>query len=1207
MNMRPKFMSLRRNSLIERESPTAEALEPRTMLAADLSASLAYTSGTYYPGMSIAAARLTELNVGGDAADGYSSRIVLSTDRTYGNEDDVELESLTRSGSPLAGGGVEHSDRTLTIPGTAVNGRYYVIVRSDSGDAVTENSEANNTWISAAANVVVERAVVSVTATDRAAAEAGLNTGRFRFARTGPTTEPLVVNFTVGGTATSGSDYQTIGGTVTIEAGAAFKLVLLRPINDTAIEGPESVSVTVTDEPTRYTRGTASARVDIADNDGPKIRVNVLDASAAENSQDQAKVSISRTGNTDDPLEVTISIGGTARFADGDFQEIETTVTIEAGETSAAVIIVPLDDNIGENSETVIVTAQPGSGYTLVQSRRSGRITIADNEPVVKLQVTDGTAAEGLAGAAGEGKFTVTRVGGDTSMELTVAYSLLPAGTAGAADFASLDGTVIIPANMATAVITVSPVDDALAEPNETVVLELTGGSGYRVDAARKRGAVTIGDNEPTVSLVVTDAAATESNTTTGSFVVRRTGATAAELTVAYTVSGTAIANSDYVALSGTVTIPAGQLTSAPVPITPIDDSVGEGAETVIVTLANSTAFRRMSGKTTGRINISDNEPVISITASDAAAGEGITTTTTGSTTQTGEFTISRAGGANQPAMDVPITISGTATLTTDFTTDVTSTSIVTIPANATLVKITIIPAQDSIAEPSETVVVTIGSGAGYLLSTSRISATVTIADDEPVVSVTANRAGASEATPAGETGTTTTGQFTFTRTNSSGVGEALTVLYTVATGTATNGTDYTTLTGTIEIPVDELTATLTVTPIDDAIGEGLETVILTISESTAYTRLSTRQTATVNISDNEAKVSIVATDAVGTETDETEAVFKVQRTGSTTADLTVYYTVDGTAETGDDFEPLEGAIIIPAGQDFEYFYLYPIDDLEGEGVETVVITVETDSDAPEGVAYFVDSTRRSATATITDNEPVVSVVATDAAAGENNNPGVFTFSRTGSTEGDLVILFTIDGTAEAADYEEILTSVTIPDGASNKTVTVRPIYDNLVEVAETVRVTLSAGTGFRLDNSRKVATVNIANAQPVDLAIDSFSYQPGTFSLASTGVQIPLVATITNSGAANAALFTYQVRLSLDTTWGNDDDVVIGGASISALAAGQSLVSNLLLNFDSFKGNLGAGSYYILSRVDDRATVLERTEANNTFTGLSAEFVITA
>jgi Bacterial Ig domain len=73
-----------------------------------------------------------------------------------------------------------------------------------------------------------------------------------------------------------------------------------------------------------------------------------------------------------------------------------------------------------------------------------------------------------------------------------------------------------------------------------------------------------------------------------GLFQVRRTGPTNDSLTVAYAVSGTASNGVDYVFLSGTATIPAGQR-AALIPVVPIGDNLPEPHETVILVLLPQT------------------------------------------------------------------------------------------------------------------------------------------------------------------------------------------------------------------------------------------------------------------------------------------------------------------------------------------------------------------------------------------------------------------------------------------------------------------------------------------------------------------------------------------------------------------------------------------------------------------------------------------
>ncbi len=89
---------------------------------------------------------------------------------------------------------------------------------------------------------------------------------------------------------------------------------------------------------------------------------------------------------------------------------------------------------------------------------------------------------------------------------------------------------------------------------------------------------------------------------------------------------------------------------------------------------------------------------------------------------------------------------------------------------------------------------------------------------------MTAGIANASEGT------TVVNGEFTFALTNPSSA--ATTVTYTV-TGTAINGTDYTTITNTINIPAGATSVTLPINVINDTIFEGAENVIVTITGTT--------------------------------------------------------------------------------------------------------------------------------------------------------------------------------------------------------------------------------------------------------------------------------------------------------------------------------------------------------------------------------------
>jgi hypothetical protein len=113
----------------------------------------------------------------------------------------------------------------------------------------------------------------------------------------------------------------------------------------------------------------------------------------------------------------------------------------------------------------------------------------------------------------------------------------------------------------------------------------------------------------------------------------------------------------------------------------------------------------------------------------------------------------------------------------------------------------------------------------------------------------------------------------------------------------------------------------------------------------------------------------------------------------------------------------------------------------------------------------------------ISDTPPaVVTVAASDAAAGEPGTNGMFTFTRTGASAADLTVNFTVSGTATSGkDYLALGTSFVIPAGSATATVPVSVIDDPEPECDETVVLTLGAGSGYCI-GSPAVATVTISD-----------------------------------------------------------------------------------------------------------------------------------
>lgn len=213
---------------------------------------------------------------------------------------------------------------------------------------------------------------------------------------------------------------------------------------------------------------------------------------------------------------------------------------------------------------------------------------------------------------------------------------------------------------------------------------------------------------DPAVRIQATDRNASEAGPDAGRFTVTRDNV-GGDLAVAYTVSGTATEGEDYVPLSGSVTIPAGQA-SAQVVVTPIDDTVLETGETVILTL---------EGGSTASVVLADVEParpVVSVSLSDPDAAEPA---------DAGELIVWRTGSTVE-TLTVDLVPGGTAGQGSDYNLPLT----VTFAAGSDRVFVKAAPVDDFATEDPETVTLAVAASPS-IHAGPYAGSTVTIRDDD--------------------------------------------------------------------------------------------------------------------------------------------------------------------------------------------------------------------------------------------------------------------------------------------------------------------------------------------------------------------------------------------------------------------------------------------------------------------------------------------
>ncbi|RFM31701.1 beta strand repeat-containing protein, partial [Chitinophaga silvisoli] len=1000
-------------------------------------------------------------------------------------------------------------------------------------------------------------------------------------------TEDITVNYTVSGTATEGDDYNAMTGTVTIFAGDNSANIPVEVIDDQQIENPETVIATLTGASAAtlgaFTANT-NATLTIADDEDKTITI----ANAANGAEPSANgtftVSLPTGITATEDITLTYSVSGTATPG-ADYTTLSGTVTIAAGDNSAIIDVPVLSDNIIEADETVTVTLTAASGATLgtFTANTSATITIADgtNKTLSIANTADG------AEPATKGSFRVALPAGITATEdLTLTYTVSGSATPGD-DYTALSGTVSIPAGDNTATIDVPVIDDQVIEANETVTVTLTGASATNLGTftANADATVTITDNDAG-SVTIANAADAAEPGANGAFIVNLpAGLTASEdVTVYYTVTGTATPGSDYTSLGGVATIPAGN-NSATIPITVIDDKIIEVGETVVVTLTSATTnnLGSFTANNNATVTIADDDEKTLTIAQAADAAEPSTN---------GAFTVSLPTGVTATE-DITLTysVSGSATGGTDYTA-LSGTAIIYTGNNSATISVPVI--NDQVIEGNETVTVTLtGASAATLGSfTANGNATVNIVDDEDKTISITNAADAAEPATPGLFKVSLPGGVTAT--------EAITVNYTVTGGTATAGTDYTALSGTVLIPAGDNNVNIPIVVVDDKIIEGDETVILTLNGASAPTlgAFTANTAATVNIADDENRTISIANTTDASEPG-TNGEFTVSLPAGVTAleDITVGYTVSGgTATAGDDYAALSGTVLIPAGNNSATIPVVVNDDKLLEGDETLVVSL-TAASAPTLGAYTANT---DATLTIADDESKTVTIVKSADAAEAATNGTFTIGLPAGVTAneDISVTYTVTGTATAGDdYNTLGGTATIFAGTNSVAIPIFVNDDQLLEGDETVVATLTGASSTSLGafTANNAATVIIADDESKTIGISSSNAaEPGTngaFTLRlAPGITAAedITVTYTVSGTATAGTDYTNLGGTATILAGSnsaiidvaviDDQIIEGAETVTVTLTGAS---------GATLGTLTANAYADLTIVDDEVKVV--------------------
>lgn len=327
-----------------------------------------------------------------------------------------------------------------------------------------------------------------------------------------------------------------------------------------------------------------------------------------------ARIAVTRTGGSFGTISVSVTTEADSAAAGQDFTATSTTVQFADGDTADKIVAIALlDDSIPESTETfkvsMVSVANPFATPLTV--------TILDDDLPGTLELSSATYSVGEGG--GSIAINVTRTGGSAG-PAGVTVSTRDGSALAAQDYDATTATVTFAAgDSAPKVATIAIFNDALAETDETFEVVLSNASGAALGTVATATIAIPANDQPAPppaggqpgSLQLSSAAYSV-NESSGNLVVTvtRVGGTSGTVGATLTISpGSALAGSDYVGTSSTVSFGAGDAASRIVSIPIVNDSAAELAESFSVTLSTPTGGATLGAPTTAPASIRDNDP----------------------------------------------------------------------------------------------------------------------------------------------------------------------------------------------------------------------------------------------------------------------------------------------------------------------------------------------------------------------------------------------------------------------------------------------------------------------------------------------------------------------------------------------------------------------------------------------------------------------
>lgn len=733
----------------------------------------------------------------------------------------VTVNYATADGTAKQPGDYTAQSGTLTFTPRQTTKPIIIDLRNDGLDEDDEQLTVN---LSAASNAVISKTQGTGTITDDDATPSLSINDPFKTEGNYVTTDAvftvtlssisgrtITVNYATGDfTATQPDDYTTTTGTLIFEPGQDTKTVKVPVVGDLDDENSETFKVTLSGA-VNANISKAQGTCEIRDDD--VLTLSISDCYPLEtNFINNAVFTVNLLAKSNQTVTVNYATSDGSAVSTSDYVAKTGTLTFNPGETQKTITARVMGDTLPENDETFFMNLSNPVNAPIQRGRAVGIIRDDDGTPSLKVN-SPAAIKEGISTSAGKVTFNIT-LSAASGREVKVDYQTSD-GVSNPAianeDYQPVSSTLTFAPGETTKSVTVPFIGDSKDELDESFMLTLTTPVNATIETDTGTAVIIDDDDPPTFS--IGDISITES---TGKGIIAAfpiklsapsgltTGITCA------TTDGTAKAPYDYTANRVNFSFAPGE-TAKTFFVDITGDSLDEDGEALYALLTSPINAGVLKGRGTCKISDDDASPTISI--EDLSIGEG------NSGQRTATFKLHLSAPSGKLVKVNYATANGTAVAGIDY--EVASATQIAFTTGQTVTLARVLLNGDLLNEPDETFKVNLSSAINATIADSQ--ATCVILNDDSAPSLSINDVSVSE-------GNSGTKNLTFTVSLSAPSGQAITVNYATADGTARSTSDYIGQSGPLSFTAGQTSKTITVTIDGDTTVEADETLFVLLS-----------------------------------------------------------------------------------------------------------------------------------------------------------------------------------------------------------------------------------------------------------------------------------------------------------------------------------------------------------------------------------------